>query len=98
MQGEAEINRLLARVALLWQMLQSAERLLEIPPSLGVCRPRQGLLSCLPAVCQGLVPHLPTQGMMGQTLDLLAHPLPRERLQGLDNVGMQGAPTLSRPW
>jgi hypothetical protein len=32
--------------------------------------------------------------MMGQALDLLGNPVPSERLQGLDNAGMQGAPPL----
>src|SRR5687767_8502412 len=63
-QGEPEINGLLVRGALLWQMREGAEGLLEGPHSLAVGRPRQGLVPRLPRVCQGLVPHLSTQGMM----------------------------------
>jgi len=32
--------------------------------------------------------------MVGQALDLLDHPVPSERLQGLDNAGMQHPPPL----
>ena len=93
-QGKPEIDGLLDGVALLRQMREGTERLLEIPHGLAVGRPRHGLLPRLPAVRQGLVPHLPPQGMMGQAFDLLGHPLPSERLQGLDNAGMQRAPPL----
>ena len=57
-------------------------------------RPRQGLLPCLPAVDQGLVPHLAPQGMVRQPFDLLGHPVPGERLEGLDDLGMEHPPPL----
>src|SRR5207248_38900 len=41
-QGEPKINGLLVRVALLWQMLEGTERLLEVPHGLAVSRPCQG--------------------------------------------------------
>ena len=88
-QGEPEIDGLLARVALLRQMREGAERLLEVPHGLAVGRPRHGLLPRLPAVRQGLVPHLAPQGMVRQAFDLLGHPVPGERLQGLDDAGVQ---------
>ena len=75
-------------------MREGTERLLEVPHGLAVGRPRHGLLPRLPAVRQGLVPHLAPQGMMGQAFDLLGHPVPGERLQGLDDAGMQRAPPL----
>ena len=78
----------------LWQMREGTERLLEVPHGLAVGRPRQGLLPRLPAVYQGLVPHFAPQGMVGQAFDLLGHPLSGERLQGLDDAGMQRAPPL----
>ena len=93
-QGEPEIDGLLARVACLRQMREGAERLLEVPHGLAVGRPRQGLLPCLPAVCQGLVPHLAPQGMVRQAFDLLGHPVPDERFEGLDDAGMQHPPPL----
>ena len=76
------------RVALLRQMREGAERLLEVPHGLAVGRPRHGLLPRLPAVRQGLVPHLPPQGMVRQAFDLLGHPVPGERLKGLDDPGV----------
>ena len=75
-------------------MREGAERLLEVPHRLAVGRPRQGLLPRLPAVRQGLVPHLPPQGMVGQAFDLLGQPVPGERLEGLDDAGMERPPPL----
>ena len=60
---------------------EGTERLLEGPHGLAVGRPRHGLLPRLPAVRQGLVPHLAPQGMVGQAFDLLGHPVPGERLR-----------------
>jgi hypothetical protein len=50
-QGQPQIDRLLACVALLGQMRQSAERLLEGPHGLAGGRPCHGLLPGLPTVC-----------------------------------------------
>ena len=93
-QGEPEIDGLLARGTRLRQMQKGAERLLEEPHGLAVGRPRQSLLPRLPAVRQGLVPHLPPQGMVGQAFDLLGHPLSGEGFEGLDDPRVQGAPPL----
>ena len=76
------------------QMREGTERLLEGPHGLAVGRPCHGLLPRLPAVRQGLVPHLAPQGMVGQPFDLLGHPVPSERLQGLDDAGMERPPPL----
>ena len=75
-------------------MREGTERLLEVPHGLAVGRPRHGLLPRLPAVRQGLVPHLAPQGMVRQAFDLLGHPVPSERLQGLDDAGMEHPPPL----
>ena len=93
-QGEAEIDGLLARVALLRQMREGAERLLEIPHRLAVGRPRHGLLPCLPQYARALSHTSPRRGMVGQALDLLSHSLSGERLEGLDNPDMQSPPPL----
>ena len=69
-QGKPEVDGLLARVARLRQMRENTERLLEIPHGLAVGRPRHGLLPGLPAVGQGLGPHLTPQGMVRQPFDL----------------------------
>jgi hypothetical protein len=52
-------------------------------------RPRQGLLPCLAAVRQSLVPHLSPQGMVGEPFDLLGHAVPSEDRQDLDDAGME---------
>jgi hypothetical protein len=57
--------RLYGYVARLRQMCEDAERLLEARHGLAIGRPRHGLVLHLPAVRQGLVPHLAPQGMMG---------------------------------
>jgi hypothetical protein len=93
-QGEPEINGLLTCGALLWQVGKDAERLLVVPCRLAVGRPCQGLLPRLPKVCQGLSPHLAPQGMVRQALELFGHPVPGERLKGLDDTGMQHPPPL----
>ena len=93
-QGEPEVDGLLARGALLRQMLEGTERLLEVLHGLAVGRPRHGLLSRLPAVRQGLVPHFAPQGMVRQAFDLLGYPVSGECLKGLDDAGMQHPPPL----
>ena len=51
-------------------------------------------LPSLPAVRQGLVPHLTPQGMVRQPFDLLGHAVRRQRLESLDNTRMQHPPPL----
>ena len=64
-QGEPEIDSLPARIAVLRQMREGTERLLEIPHSLTVDRPRHGLLPRLSAVRQRLSPPPPASGGPG---------------------------------
>ena len=75
-------------------MGEGTERLLERPHSCAVRRPRHCLLPRLPAVRQGLVPHLASQGVVGQALDLLGQSVGIQLLQGRDNAGVQPAPSL----
>src|SRR5262245_39401941 len=75
-------------------MREDTERLLEVPYGLMIGRSHHSLLSCLPTIRPGLDPHLARQGMVRQAFDLLRHPVPCERLQGLDNAGMQHPPAL----
>jgi hypothetical protein len=56
--------------------------------------PSHRFLPCLPAVRQGLVPHLAPQGMVGQEFDRLGHPLSGEHLESLDDPGVQCPPSL----
>jgi len=69
-------------------MGEGAERLLEGPYCFAVGRPRQGFLSCLPAVRQCLLPHLSSHGMVGQAFHLLDDPVSGERLKGLGDLSV----------
>ena len=93
-QREAEIDGQPPGVAVLGQVREGLEGLLEGGHRLAergaVVGPGAGLL----AVGHGLVPHLAPQGMVGQAFDLLGQPLGRERLEGLDNARMQRPPPL----
>ena len=73
---------------------RAAERLLEVRHCLAMGRARHGLVSRLPAVHQGLVPHLAPQGMVRQAFDLLCQPVLSERFQSLDDASMQHSPPL----
>jgi hypothetical protein len=75
-----EIDGLCVRVALLWQMREGAEGLLEVPHGHLVRRPRHGLVPCMAQVGQGPVPHRPLQGMVGQPFDLVVEAVPRQGL------------------
>ena len=80
--------------AVLGQVREGLERLLEERHRLTERGAVIGLGAGLPAVGHGLVPHLAPQGMVGQAFDLLGHPLGRERLEGLDNAGVEHPPPL----
>src|SRR4029453_8383942 len=71
-QGKAQVDGLFTRVAMVWEMREDTECLLEVLHSLAVGRPHHSLLPRLSAVHQGLVPHFTPQGMMRQALDLLS--------------------------
>src|SRR4029453_10388195 len=68
-QAEPEIDGLLKCIGLLWQMWEGTERLLEILHGFAVGRSRHGLFPRLPAVRQGLSPHLTPQSMVRQPFD-----------------------------
>jgi hypothetical protein len=97
---DAEIDALREEVTLHGETLGSEECLLKTGHGLPKGWPRHGLLPRLSAVCQGLVPHLAPQSMVGQPFDLvrsaprshLGHAVPSERFEGLDNAGMQRPP------
>ena len=88
-QVEPDIDGLLVRVVTVGQMPQGQEGMLIGDHRLPIGRLRCRAQASLPAVPQGLVPHLSPHGMVGQAFDLLGHAVSGERLQGLDNAGMQ---------
>ena len=95
-QREAELDGQPPGVAVLGQVREGLEGLLEGGHRLAergaVVGPGAGLL----AVGHGLVPHLAPQGMVRQAFDLLGHPLGRQRLEGLDNARVQPPPPLQQ--
>ena len=93
-QSEAELDRQHPGVAVLGQVREGLEGLLEVAHRLAERGTVIGLGAGLLAVGHGLVPHLAPQGMVRQAFDLLGHPVGRERLKGLDNARMQHAPSL----
>src|SRR5262249_31944543 len=93
-QSEVEVDGLLTCGALVRQMRESTERLLEVSHGLAVGRPRHGLLSRLPAVCQGLVPHFTPQGVVRQAFDLLGQSVGIENFHSVHDTGMQDPPPL----
>ena len=95
-QREAELDGQPPGVAVLGQVREGLEGLLEGGHRLAergaVVGPGAGLL----AVGDGLVPHLAPQGMVRQAFDLLGHPLGRQRLEGLDHARVQPPPPLQQ--
>ena len=75
-------------------MREGTERLLEVPHGLTVGRPRHGFSPRLPTVRQSLIPHLASQGMVGQPLDLLGQVVGIQRCHGVRDVRMQDASSL----
>jgi hypothetical protein len=88
-QGEAEINGLLPGVALLRQMREGAERVLEVAHGLAIGRLHYGLLPRLSAIHQGLVPHLALGEMVRQLRVVLFQPVRIEVLDGLPHSPVQ---------
>ena len=65
----------------------ASQCLLKVGHGLPVGRARCRLGASLPAVGQGLVPHLAPQGMVGQPFDLFGQTVGREPCDGLDDAG-----------
>ena len=85
-QREAELDGQHPGIAVLGQVREGLEGLLEVGHRLAERRAVVGPGTGLLAVGYGLVPHLAPEGMVRQAFDLLAHPLGRERLEGLDHA------------
>src|SRR5262249_32266365 len=93
-EAEAEIDGLLACVLMLREMLKRHQRLLEVLDRLPVGRTRRGLGTGLTKVTQGLAPHLAPEGMVREAFSLFIQALRRKPFDGLDNLGVEGTPTL----
>jgi hypothetical protein len=95
-QCEADLDGQHPGIAVLGQVRQGLEGLLEGGHRLTECGAVKGPGAGLLAVGHGLVPHLAPQGMVRQAFDLLCRPLGSERLKGLDNARVQHPPPLQQ--
>src|SRR5262249_5152696 len=93
-QVEADVDGLLGRLATGGHVSKRDQRLLEVAPCLPVGRARRRLLAGLPQVghCRG--PPFAAEGVVGESLDLLALPIGIERLDRLHDGGVDGAATV----
>ena len=93
-QSEAEFDGQHPGAAGFMQVFECLEGLLEVLHSLPVGELAKGPDPCLPGVCQGLVPPLAVPGVIGEPVELVCHPVPGERLQGVDEAAMERPPPL----
>ena len=86
---EPEIDRLLAQLASLGQVLDGVQRLVEPGHGFAVGGARKCLRGRLPQVTGRPLPELGVAGVMGEPLHVLAQPLGIEALEGLHDAGME---------
>jgi hypothetical protein len=93
-QVKPEIDGLLTPGATLREVLQGAQGLLKGHHRLAVGRACGCFDARLPAVLQGLIPHLTADSVMGEPLDLLGRAVGIQGLEHRYNLGVQGTPPL----
>jgi hypothetical protein len=93
-QVEPQIDGLLLGLAHGREMLEGDQRLLKVCHCLPRRRACKRLHASLTAVGNGLPPYLTPERMVGEPFDLLGQSVGKDRLEGRDNPGMQGTPTL----
>jgi hypothetical protein len=93
-QREPELDGQHPGVAVLGQVQEGLEGLLEGGHGLAEGGAVVGPGTSLPAVGHGLLPHLTPQSMVGEPLDLFAELVGIERLDGLYDPGVEGPPLL----
>ena len=91
-QSKAELDSQYSGIAVFGQVRESPEGLLVSDHGLAERGAVEGPRASLLAVDDGLVPHFTPQGMLDQPFGLLGHPVSGERLQGLDDAGMEHPP------
>src|SRR5262249_55711220 len=89
-QVDADVDRLLGRLASLAQLAESDECLLEVGNGLPIGAMRHSPEPRLAQIDDCLFPQLSMQGVMSQPLDLLGNAHGRQALYGLDDAGMKG--------
>ena len=88
---EPEIDRLLAQLATLGQVLDGGQGLVEPDHGFPVGRARECLRSRLPQVAGRPIPELGVPGVTSEPLNVLAQPLGIEALEGFHDPGMEPA-------
>jgi hypothetical protein len=73
-------------------LLEDGECLFEPDSSVLERRTRQRLLSCLPEVSNGFLQQLATNGMLRQTLNVLAEPITVQSLYRIDKSSVERRP------
>ena len=91
---EPEVDSLLDRLAILGEMREGGERLLEACDGFPVGGTCGGLHPGLTGVGDGLVPDLAPEGMVGETIDLLGQPVGIESFDRLHGPSMKGPPAV----
>ena len=94
---EPEVDGELGDVALLRDMAERLERLLEVGDRLTVRGAAHRPESRLAEIADCLLPHLAVQGMVGEPFHVLGEPVGVETLEDVDDPGVQGpAPLLQQ--
>ncbi len=88
-QLEPQIDGLLAPRAILGQMGESLQRLLEVRDRLEMSRARGGLGAGLARVLDRLLPELSSRGVMGEPTDVFEQAVRVARLDGEDDAGVE---------
>src|SRR2546422_7077021 len=86
---EVKIRRQLVPTVVGLQMGHRRQRLLEVTRRLTKRRARECLSTCLLEVSHRLAPHLTSEGVVSEPLDVLGQTLGVERLDGFDNPGVE---------
>jgi hypothetical protein len=91
-----QIDSLLTRLATLGHVLQSQERPFIVGRSLVVGGAQKRLPAGLPQKGHGLFPHSALERVMGEPFDVFGESVRIEMLDGLNDFGVEGTPSLLR--
>ena len=86
---ETDLETLLHGGLALRQHREGTQRLIEPDPGLRKRRPRGRLNAGFPEIVHRLLPHLATERVMGEALDLLGEPIAVETLHGLGDPSVE---------
>ena len=93
---EAEVDLRHHPLADRWEMPQDANRLLEVGRCLSVRGPRESLGASLPQIADRLVPDLPSERVVRQSLEVFHEPVSVQRLDRRHDSLMEGTLALTK--